>query len=202
MFSRIHRTRRAALAAAVTAIAVPLALAPAAHAEPFPAHEAESIDPPVLSLQARHGHVTKPPSRQQWCREGKVPNCGPVQYEPQSVEGKKGSLMCNGDNMFPELNDNELDWKRTDVKAGIVPFTWVLTAQHKTDRIEYFIGKGEHDRKLIRVFDYGAATPPKTFTHDVDLGDSTGYQQVLARWSVADTENAFYSCIDLNVLPA
>jgi chitin-binding protein len=33
----------------------------------------------------------------------------------------------------------------------------------------------------------------------VDLGGHTGRQTVLAVWNIADTANAFYACIDLQV---
>ena len=36
-------------------------------------------------------------------------------------------------------------------------------------------------------------------THQVNLGNHTGRQTVLAVWNIADTTNAFYACIDLQV---
>ena len=38
-----------------------------------------------------HGYISSPPSRQALCAQGVVTNCGAIQYEPQSVEGPKGS---------------------------------------------------------------------------------------------------------------
>jgi chitin-binding protein len=35
-------------------------------------------------------------------------------------------------------------------------------------------------------------------THTVDL-QASGRQTVLAVWNIADTPNAFYACIDLNI---
>ncbi|KAJ7609826.1 hypothetical protein FB45DRAFT_1066418 [Roridomyces roridus] len=36
-------------------------------------------------------------------------------------------------------------------------------------------------------------------THTVPLKGYTGQQTILARWNIADTPNAFYSCLDLNI---
>ena len=65
------RRRLAAFAAAV--ITAPLI------AVAFPAAPASA-----------HGWITNPPSRQDQCFTGAVSNCGPIQYEPQSVEAPKG----------------------------------------------------------------------------------------------------------------
>ena len=37
-----------------------------------------------------HGYIQNPPSRSYLCSTGAVTNCGPIQWEPQSVEGPKG----------------------------------------------------------------------------------------------------------------
>ena len=42
-----------------------------------------------------HGYVNAPPSRQANCAAGRVTGCGPVVYEPQSVEGPKGLQASN-----------------------------------------------------------------------------------------------------------
>jgi hypothetical protein len=58
MFSR---TRRAALAAAAAAIAVPFTIAPAVHAEPSSPYEtARPVDSSAPNLQARRGYVSSP----------------------------------------------------------------------------------------------------------------------------------------------
>ena len=72
---------------------------------------------------------------------------------------------------------------------------WIaLTARHATSTWEYFI-----DGELVASFDDGGAQPPDYFSHDVDLSGYSGEQTILARWNVADTPNAFYNCIDVNV---
>ncbi len=43
------------------------------------------------------------------------------------------------------------------------------------------------------------APPGATKQHTVSMGSFTGRQTVLARWNIADTANAFYSCVDVNI---
>ncbi|GAA0535786.1 hypothetical protein GCM10011581_24700 [Saccharopolyspora subtropica] len=145
------------------------------------------------STASAHGWITSPPSRQQQCAAGTVP-CGAIKYEPQSVEGPKGLQSCSGGNSrFAELDDDSKGWTATQV-GNSVTFNWKLTAAHRTSTWEYFIGGNR-----IAVFDQGGQQPPSQLSHTVDLGGVSGRQKVLAVWNIADTANAFYACIDLNV---
>ncbi|MEU5693838.1 lytic polysaccharide monooxygenase [Actinosynnema sp. NPDC020468] len=138
-----------------------------------------------------HGYISSPPSRQAFCAQGTVP-CGNIKYEPQSVEGPKGLTSCNGGlGQFAELNDDSKNWPATSV-GGTVTFTWTLTARHATTTWQYFIG----GTKIAEIND-GGKQPGSTVTHSVNLGGRTGRQKVLAVWNIADTPNAFYSCVDV-----
>ncbi|KAF9479508.1 hypothetical protein BDN70DRAFT_878673 [Pholiota conissans] len=150
-----------------------------------------------------HGYVENPPSRQALCNAGVVPGCGSVQWEPQSVEGLQGSFKCNGDGArFPELNDDAL-WHGHffTVLPGLdaLPFTWKLPAPHRTATWEYFVIT-QNNALLTSINDFNA-TPPAIVTHQVPLAGYTGRQTVLARWNIGDTPNAFYSCVDLLIVP-
>ncbi|MBX6385128.1 MAG: lytic polysaccharide monooxygenase [Microbispora sp.] len=148
----------------------------------------------VASPAQAHGYVSSPPSRQAMCAQGRVPDCGQIIYEPQSVEGPKGLRSCSGGNArFAQLDDESKPWPATQV-GNTVTFTWSLTARHATSTWEYYIGGTR-----IAVFDDHGAQPPATVSHTVNLGGRTGRQKVLAIWNVADTANAFYACIDLQV---
>jgi chitin-binding protein len=141
-----------------------------------------------------HGYVSAPPSRQAQCAKGTVKNCGPIQYEPQSVEGKKGLRKCSGGNArFAVLDDEKKGWVPTKV-GRTVTFKWVFTARHATTSFEYFIGT-----KRIAFFDGHGKPPAATVSHKVSLGSRTGRQRILAVWTIADTANAFYSCVDVIV---
>ncbi|MEU8631165.1 lytic polysaccharide monooxygenase [Amycolatopsis sp. NPDC048633] len=141
-----------------------------------------------------HGYVSDPPSRQANCKAGKVPNCGQIVYEPQSVEGPKGLRSCNaGLAQFAELTDESKPWPAKSVGTSVT-FNWVFTARHATKSYEYYIGN-----TLIKSFDGNGQQPPATVQHTVSLAGYSGRVKVLAIWNISDTANAFYSCVDLQI---
>ncbi|ONI84143.1 cellulose-binding protein [Actinosynnema sp. ALI-1.44] len=147
---------------------------------------------PVEQASA-HGYISTPGSRQAQCAAGVV-SCGSIKFEPQSVEGPQGLSSCNGGlSQFAELNDDSKPWRATSV-GGTVDFTWTFTARHATSNYEYFL----NGRKIATV-DGGGKQPPSTVTHSVNLAGASGRQKLLAVWNIADTPNAFYSCVDLQV---
>ncbi|WP_328902123.1 lytic polysaccharide monooxygenase [Streptomyces sp. NBC_00441] len=140
-----------------------------------------------------HGYVSAPPSRQAQCASGVV-DCGQIKYEPQSVEGPKGLMSCSGGNaQFAELNNDSKGWKATPVGSS-ADFSWTLTARHSTSTWQYYIGGSK-----IAEFNDNGAQPGATKTHHVNLAGYSGRQKVLAVWNIADTANAFYACIDLQI---
>jgi predicted carbohydrate-binding protein with CBM5 and CBM33 domain len=148
----------------------------------------------AVSPAQAHGYISSPPSRQANCVKGTPANCGDIIYEPQSVEAPKGSMQCNGGgSRFAVLNDNSKAWPAASVGSSVT-FNWVLTARHSTSTWEYFIGNTR-----LAVFNDGGAQPGATKSHTVSMGNFTGRQTVLARWNIADTANAFYSCVDLQI---
>ena len=156
-----------------------------------------ALAPVLVALPAgtasAHGYVDTPPSRQAHCAAGTVP-CGAIKYEPQSVEGPKGLTSCSGGNQaFAELDDDSKGWPATKVGQS-VNFNWKLTARHATSTWEYFVGG-----QKVASFDDHGQQPGETVSHNVDLGGVSGRQKVLAVWNIADTANAFYACIDVEV---
>ncbi|WP_405149918.1 lytic polysaccharide monooxygenase [Sphaerisporangium sp. NBC_01403] len=148
----------------------------------------------VASPALAHGYISSPASRQAMCAQGRVPNCGDIIYEPQSVEGPKGLRSCNGGvARFAQLADESKNWPATNV-GKTVTFNWVLTARHATSTWDYYIGSTR-----IAQFNDQGRQPGATVSHTVNLGNRTGRQKVLAVWNIADTANAFYSCVDLQV---
>ena len=170
----MKRLRAALLAAVVgaTAIIAPIAIAPSASA---------------------HGWITSPPSRQDQCATGATSfDCGGLKYEPQSVEAVKGSMKCSGGSGYTILDDASKPWPRTTTGQEVT-FQWKLTANHATSVWEYFV-----DGQLFASFDGRGVQPPKDISHTLK-GLPLGNHTILARWSVADTVNAFYNCVDLTV---
>ncbi|MFG6197240.1 lytic polysaccharide monooxygenase [Nonomuraea sp. JJY05] len=141
-----------------------------------------------------HGYVNSPPSRQANCAQGKVPSCGNIIYEPQSVEGPKGLRSCHANlSQFAQLSDESKPWPAAQV-GTTVTFNWTFTARHATLNYEYYIGSTR-----VAVFDGHGRQPPATVSHTVNLSGYSGRQKVLAIWNISDTTNAFYSCIDLQI---
>jgi chitin-binding protein len=140
-----------------------------------------------------HGYISSPPSRQAQCAQGTV-SCGEIKWEPQSVEGPKGLRSCNGGvGRFADLNDDNKGWHATSV-GNTVTFTWTFTARHATTNYEYYLGNTR-----VASFSGNNQQPPPSLSHTVNLGGATGRQKLLAVWNIADTPNAFYTCVDLQV---
>lgn len=145
------------------------------------------------STASAHGYISSPPSRQAQCAAGTV-SCGDIKWEPQSVEGPKGLTSCSGGNSrFSELDDDNKGWAVTPVSRSTT-FNWQLTVTHATSTWEYYVGGTK-----VAEFDDGGARPGSTVSHQVDLGSASGQQKVLAVWNIADTANAFYACVDVNI---
>ena len=183
------------------------------------AFAAAALSATLVSPAWGHGYISDPPSRAANCANGTVTGCGAIQYEPQSVEGPKGfpgsgpadgSICAGGHSTFAELDDPRGGaWPATSVSAGARTFNWTLTAAHATDKWEYFITKDgwNPNRPLTRdsldlVPIYaehdGGARPDFSVSHSVTLPSKSGRHLILAVWTIADTANAFYSCIDVN----
>jgi predicted carbohydrate-binding protein with CBM5 and CBM33 domain len=145
-------------------------------------------------LASAHGYVNSPASRQAQCAQHVVQNCGDIQYEPQSVEGPKGLKSCNaGVSRFAQLNDDSKGWRVSPVGKS-AQFTWVFTARHRTSNYQYFIGNTK-----VGDFSGNNQVPSGNVSHTVNLNNYSGRQKILAVWNIADTSNAFYACIDVQV---
>ncbi|WP_405607246.1 lytic polysaccharide monooxygenase [Streptomyces sp. NBC_01511] len=151
-----------------------------------------AISLPAGSASA-HGYISDPPSRQAQCASGTV-SCGEIKYEPHSVEGPKGLTSCSGGNSrFSELDDDSKGWAVTPIGSS-QSFNWKITARHATSTWQYFVAG-----QKVAEFNDGGAQPGSTVTHNVNFGGISGKQEILAVWNIADTANAFYACIDVNI---
>lgn len=175
----------------------------------------------MASPALAHGYVSSPTSRTVLCQKGINTACGAAQYEPQSIEGPKGfpaggpadgTLASGGNARFSELNQQSpTRWARVALHSGTNTFTWNLTAQHRTTSWQYFITRQGWDAsKPLTRSDFELTpfctvmgndqVPPYKFSHTCTLpADRTGYHVILAVWNIADTGNAFYQAIDVNI---
>lgn len=144
---------------------------------------------------------------------------GSAQYDKQSLEGPKGfpetgpvdgQLASVNKKFGPNLDEQSpTRWVKNKVKAGPVHVNWTFTAPHKTTDWKYFITKIGWDQNapLTRT----ELEPLATIKHDgseasnhpnqvIDVpADHHGYHVIYAVWNVADTGNAFYNTIDVDI---
>ncbi|EST08257.1 Chitin-binding, domain 3 [Kalmanozyma brasiliensis GHG001] len=169
-----------------------------------------------------HGFINSPASRSYMCKTGQAKNCGEIQYEPQSVEAAKGlpfarssngKLCSAGLSQFSELDRQGASvWPKTQA-SDVRSFTWTFTAQHATTDFKYYITKPTwnsatsqglsasdfESEPFLTVPMYGKP-PSASMSHDLSskMPSRSGYHVVYAVWTVDNTVNAFYQCMDLD----
>ncbi|ANI29822.1 chitin-binding protein [Yersinia entomophaga] len=174
------------------------------------------------SFAQAHGYIQYPASRAYLCQLGNNTQCGSVQYEPQSVEGIKnfpehgptdGAIASAGVGMFTPLDiQTPTRWSKSSIYSGPITFTWNITVEHSTTRWRYFMTKPNWNRSaplsrasfnlipFCQYNDYGSI-PDKSVTHQCVLPNNrTGYNIILGVWDIADTNNAFYQVIDVDII--
>ncbi|MBE7121144.1 lytic polysaccharide monooxygenase [Bacillus cereus] len=170
-----------------------------------------------------HGFVEKPGSRSALCSTtyGALNvNCGSIMYEPQSLEAPKGfpqvgpvdGQIASAGGKFGGILDQQTTerWFKNTITGGENTFTWKYTAPHLTSKWHYYITKkGWNPNKALTRADF---EPIGTVQHDGSAAlnnlnhkinvptDRSGYHVILAVWDVADTANAFYNVIDVNLV--
>ncbi|WP_327306566.1 lytic polysaccharide monooxygenase [Streptomyces sp. NBC_01298] len=202
---RMPRTKRAAATATATTLGLGVVAALAL------------VTAPTASS---HGYTDTPISRQKLCANKTVSDCGPIQWEPQSVEGLKGfpaagpadGRICAGNHTeFAQLDDPRGGaWPATPVTSGqSYSFRWQFTANHSTTDFRYYVTKNGWDstKPLTRAaldpqpfltVAYNGARPAATTVHQGTMpSGKTGRHMILAVWTVNDTPMAFYSCSDV-----
>jgi predicted carbohydrate-binding protein with CBM5 and CBM33 domain len=172
-----------------------------------------------------HGYVTSIPSRALLCRRGINVECGPVMYEPQSVEGPKGfpvngpvdgKIASAGVASFSNLDEqSDTRWFKTNVTSDDIKIVWNFTTVHLTSSFEVFVTKvnwnssiplGRESFEEEPFCEYKPITPflPKekfyTVLCSLKGGDRSGYHILLSIWTIADTANAFYQVLDVNIV--
>ncbi|QHZ48551.1 chitin-binding protein [Bacillus sp. NSP9.1] len=170
-----------------------------------------------------HGFVEKPESRAALCSEsyGLLNlNCGSVMYEPQSLEAKKGfpqdgpadGQIASAGGLFGGILDQQSEnrWFKHIMTGGVHTFTWTYTAPHKTSQWHYYITKKDWDPnqplkradfEAIGTIEHDGSPASNHLSHQIEVPqDRQGYHVILAVWDVADTENAFYQAIDVQLV--
>ncbi|MGG5312818.1 lytic polysaccharide monooxygenase [Enterococcus sp. DIV2381] len=145
---------------------------------------------------------------------------GAVINEPQSLEAPKGfpaagpadGQIASAGGSLGDFNldqQNSTMWTKQSISQGANVFTWRFTASHATSKWHYYMTKADwnpndkldrDDFELIGTINHNGTTGSTNPSHSINIpSDRLGYHVVLAVWDVADTVNAFYNVIDLNV---
>ena len=169
---------------------------------------------PVGAAHA-HGYVVN--SRAKLCADRVNENCGPIIYEPQSVEGPDrfpetgpadGEIASAAFGTWAPLNEQSpTRWTKTPFQSGFYTFEWRKTAPHVTLDWRYFITKEDWDptQPLARsafdlnpfcVYSGNLQQPDSNVFHDCFIPEREGYHIILAVWDVGDTPASFYNVID------
>jgi len=146
---------------------------------------------------------------------------GGAQWEPQSLEAPKGfpaagpadgHLASAGNAKWSALDEQREDrWQKNVVEQGDVTVNWKFTAPHMTSQWRYFMTKegwdpndelDRDDLELIETVSHDGSAASNNPSHHITIpSDREGYHVIYAVWDVADTANAFYNVIDVDVQP-
>lgn len=129
------------------------------------------------------------------------PNNGPADGQLASAGGAVGDTILD--------IQTSLYWTKHDITSGINTFTWKYSAPHPTTKWHYYMTKQGWDQnkaltradlELIETVNHDGSDADTNLSHQVNIPkDRSGYHVILAVWDVADTPNAFYNVIDVNV---
>lgn len=146
-------------------------------------------------------------------------NLGAVQYEPQSLEAPKGfpqggpadgQLASAGGLFGGNLDEQTSDrWVKNEITPGANTITWHYTAPHRTSKWTYYITKEGWDQNApltravleeLTTVEHDGTPATTNPVHTIDVpADHHGYHVIYAVWDVADTANAFYNAIDVDI---
>ncbi|TKV57180.1 chitin-binding protein [Nakamurella flava] len=144
---------------------------------------------------------------------------GAVANEPQSLEAPKGfpaagpadGRLASAGGLFGGVLDQQTAtrWWKNPVAAGPLTVTWQYTAAHRTSQWRYYLTKPgwnpnapltRSELELIATVPHDGSAASMNPSHTITIpADRSGYQILYAVWDVADTANAFYNTIDLDV---
>ncbi len=128
---------------------------------------------------------------------------GPADGKIASGNGGSGQIDFALDKQSPSL------WNKVNLTGGMQSFTWQYTAPHATSKWHYYITKKDwdpsqplsrKDLELITTVSHNGTAANNNLTHQINIPtDRQGYHIILGVWDVADTANAFYQVIDVNL---
>lgn len=171
----------------------------------------------LIYADQAHAHGWIEDSRSDLCYTGVNVNCGRVQYEPWSIEGRGDFPQVGvpdgqiaGGTVFPELDEQSYNrWEKVNMTGGLHTFHWSIVANHSTNSWDYYITRkgwdpnaplSRNDLELFCKYEDNSAIPPDHVYHDCFIpNDREGYFVIVGVWDIFDTANAFYQVMDVNL---
>lgn len=173
-----------------------------------------------FAAQPRHGFVGNAES-DVIARQAMDANTGlgPIEWEPQSLEAPKGfpeggpadGRIASAETAIGASLDEQSStrWAKNLIRPGEISIGWNFTAPHKTSKWHYYITKTGWDQNAplkrsefepLATVEHDGSAASGNSTHKVTVPDDhSGYHVILAVWDVADTDNAFYNVIDVDI---
>lgn len=157
-----------------------------------------------VQAHAIYGNVISNPQSLEYLKG--FPERGPRDGRIASAEGGLGQI---GDFVLDDQSENR--WTKQDISTGSLDIRWHYTAVHRTTKWHYYITKDGWNpnepisrgsfEKISEVSHDGSLSIINE-VHKVNIpSDRSGYHVILAIWDIADTPNAFYNVIDVNITP-
>ena len=147
-------------------------------------------------------------------------NCGNAQWDTAAAgEGPDGyplagpadGQIASGGNI-PLAGNMDVQtaerWVKHKVQAGPMKFSWHFTAPHRTTDIQYYITKQDwnpnqplsresFEDKPFCTWTNGTQVVNPDETMECNLPEREGYQVILGKWDVNDTQASFHKVIDV-----
>lgn len=174
----------------------------------------------AFAAQPRHGYVGNDESdvTARQAMDGNT-GLGAIEWEPQSLEAPKGfpeggpedgKIASAGTSIGKNLDEqSSTRWVKNSIRPGEINIGWNFTAPHKTSKWHYYITKTGWDQNAplersafepLATVEHDGSPASANSTHTVTIPeDHSGYHVILAVWDVADTDNAFYNVIDVDI---
>ncbi len=144
---------------------------------------------------------------------------GAVAYEPQSLEAPKGfpqsgpadGKLASAGGLFGGVLDQQTSdrWYKNPITTGPLMLSWTFTAPHKTSEWRYYITKPgwnpnapltRSEFTLLATVPHDGSAASSNPNHTITIpADYRGYHVIYAVWDIADTSNAFYNVIDVQI---
>jgi chitin-binding protein len=146
-------------------------------------------------------------------------NLGSAQYNAHGLEAPKGfpaagpvdGKLASADEKYGGNLDAQSStrWVKNDITTGMNTVVWKFTAPHRTSKWAYYITKNGWNQnapltrdvfETLTTIPHDGSEASNNPSHTINIpANKSGYHVIYAVWDIADTPNAFYNVIDVNI---